>query len=85
MSLSPAELRKLKDAFNEAVRNHPHPDEPVLYGPQGFSVRQLAKEVENETLIGQRVIRVIDDVVSSGAMTLDAVLAQMTARKPPRP
>ncbi len=85
MSLSPGDLRKLKDAFNELAQKHPYPDKPVVAaGYKKISVRDLAKEIENETPVGKPFIKLIDDVVTSGAVTLDAVVAQI-ARKPPAP
>jgi len=85
MSFTPAEIRRLKDAFNEAVKNHPQADEPAVgFGNKTFSARELAKEIENETPVGQMFIKIIEQAVSSGAITLDDMIAKMT-QKPPQP
>lgn len=85
MALSPKDLRKLKDAFNEAANNSPNADTPVVsVGRRLLTARDLAKEVENETPIGKMLIDVVDQAVSSGAATLDQVIGQLT-RKPPAP
>ncbi len=85
MSLSPADLRKLKDAFNEAANNGPNGDKPVIsVGSKTLTARELAKEIENETPIGKMFINVVDQAVSSGAATLDQIVQQLT-HKPPKP
>ncbi len=84
MSLSPADLRKLKNAFNEAAKNSPNADVPVVsVGSTVLTPRDLAREVENETRIGKMFIDLVDRTVSSGA-TLDQVIERLT-RKPPAP
>jgi len=85
MSLSPADLRKLKDAFNEAANNSPNADVPVIsFGAKILTARDVAREVEKETPIGKMLISVVDKAVSSGAATLDQVIQQLT-RRPPQP
>jgi len=85
MALSPSDLRKLKDAFNEAANNSPNADTPVIsVGRRVLTARDIAKEVENETPIGKKLIDVVDQAVSSGATTLDQVISQLT-RRPPAP
>lgn len=87
MSLTPEQIRRLKDVFNEAVKNHPHPDSPVLHpaGRAYLSPRQLAKEIENETPVGKYFINMIDDVVTKGGIPFNTVLAELTRKKPPKP
>jgi len=83
--MSPADLRRLKDAYNEAAKNFPHLDRPLMsMGTKLLSMRELANEVENETLIGKRLIKVAKDVIASGSTTLDQIVAQIS-RKPPQP
>jgi hypothetical protein len=85
MSLSPADLRKLKNAFNDAAESSPNADVPVIsFGGKALTARDVAKEVENETPIGKMLISAVDQAVSGGAATLDQVIQQLT-RKPPRP
>ena len=86
MSLTPEQLRKLKDAFNEAVKNHPTPDKPVMeVGPIRMSPRQLANAIENETPAGKYFIRMIESTVRDGGIPFDTVVSQFSRRKPPKP
>ena len=86
MSLTPAQIKRLKDVFNEAVRNHSYPDSPVLHpGKVYLTPRQLSKEIENETPIGKYFINMIDDVVTKGGIPFDTVLAELTRKNPPKP
>ena len=72
MSFNRAELRRLKDAFKEAAKNYPYPDKPLIsMGTITLSMTELAKEVENETAIGRRLLHGIEMVISSGETTLD--------------
>jgi hypothetical protein len=85
MSLSPSDLRRLKDAFNEAANNGPNGDVPVVsVGTRVLTARDLANEIENETFIGKKFIDVVDKTVSSGKATLDQIIQQLT-RRPPAP
>ncbi len=85
MSLSPADVRSLKDAWKEAVKNHPSPDQPVAsMGGPFLSMRQLADEVENETKIGKKVLNVYDEVIADGSTTLKHIIAQLK-QKPAQP
>jgi hypothetical protein len=44
MALSPKDLRKLKDAFNDAANNSPNADTPVVsFGARVLTPRDLAK------------------------------------------
>jgi hypothetical protein len=86
MSLTPEQIRRLKDVFNEAVKNHPTPDKPVMH-PAGYTLlspRQLAKEIENETPIGMHFINMIDDAVNLGKIPFDRVLAELQRPRPPK-
>jgi hypothetical protein len=86
MSLNPSQMKRLKDAFNETVNNLPDPDAVVLHaGSRQLSAKELAKEIDNETPIGKYFIALVDDLVSSGAMSFDSVINQMTSPKPPKP
>jgi hypothetical protein len=85
MSLSPTDIRRIKDAYNEAAKNYPHPDKPVMsMGTKVLSMNELANEVETETKIGRRLINNIESVVSSGEVTVDQVVKFLT-RKPAKP
>jgi hypothetical protein len=85
MSLNPADIRRIKDAYNEAAKNYPHPDRPLMsMGSKVLSMTELASEVENETPIGKRLIKVIDEIVSSGETTVNDVVRSLT-RKPAQP
>jgi hypothetical protein len=87
MSLTPAQIRRLKDVFNEAVKNHPNPDSPVLHpaGKVYLSPRQLAREIEKETPMGMYFINMIDDVVTKGGIPFDIVLKELQRPRPPKP
>lgn len=86
MRLTPDQLRKLKDAFNEAAENSPYPDMPVMHpGHLKISPRQLAHEVENETPIGKYFIRVVEEAVTYGGIPFSSVISQFSNRKPPQP
>ncbi len=83
MTLSPADLRKIKDTFNAYAKNHPTPDAPSIASDKVYSVRELAQAIENETGLGKTFIKVIERFVEDGE-TMDNILEQFTP-KPPRP
>jgi hypothetical protein len=79
MSLSPTELRKLKDAFNDWAKNMPNPNEPVLgfFGSSGMrSAKEVAKEVENETAFGKDVLEMVEHALRREGM--DKTVARIT-------
>ena len=81
MSLSPADLKRLKDAFNEFVKNAPDPH-AGLVDEKVYGLKDLAKEVENETEVGKRVLKVLE--LSAQVEGIDAVVERLT-QKPPKP
>ncbi len=83
MSLSPADIRKIKDAFNEAAKG-PYADQPAMgIGGRKLTVRDVANEVENETPVGKFFLMALDKMISSGAATVDDVVAKI--KNPPAP
>ena len=88
MSLSPADVKRIKDAFNQWAKNHPTPNAPVIgisgVGHSMLSAKELAREIENETEQGKAFIHMVDVVVSSGDITLDQYIKIVT-NQPPKP
>lgn len=86
MKLTPEQLRKLKDAFNEAAENSPEPDSPIMHpGKIRISPRDLANEIENETPLGKYFIRVVEEAITYGGIPFHSVISQFSNRKPPQP
>jgi hypothetical protein len=79
-AMNPADLRKLKDAFNTWAATTPEPDAPVMgLGTDLLSARQIAREVEAESKVGKDFIEMMEHGVKKEG--IDAVVARMT-RKP---
>ena len=85
MSLTPAQIRKLKDVFNEIVEKHPNPDSRLLHpGLEHFDPTGVCKKnSRTKTPIGQYFFDMIDDAVTNGKIPFDRVIAEL--RKPPKP
>lgn len=83
MPFSPADVKRIKDAFNEAAQG-PYADVPAMgSGGKKLTLREVAAEVEKESPIGKMVLWGLDMVVSSGKATLDQVVD--TIKNPPAP
>lgn len=83
MSLSPSDLRRIKDAFNEAA-NAPGSDTPLLAaGGRTLSVRDIADEIESETDIGKALIRGFETAIDAGLLTVDDIVEM--SKQPPSP
>lgn len=83
MSLSPADTRKIKDAFNEIAAG-PYGKLPAAnMGGHILTVSDLAKEVENETPVGKAVLGMFDMAIASGGATVDQIVE--TIKHPPAP
>jgi len=84
MSLNPADLRRLKDAFNEWAKNVPDPDQPAFgfLSSKMYSAKEIAKEIEHETPFGKDVIEMVESGINRDG--IDATVARIT-RKPPQP
>jgi len=87
MRLTPQQLRKLKDAFNQAAENSPYKGLPVhRVGPYGhMTPEDLAKALENGTPAGKYFIRMIEDTITYGGIPFNSVIREFTKHKPPKP
>lgn len=84
--MKPADLQRLKEAFNKWASTHPAPDVPALGTSEGtFTPRELAQALQDETKIGKSLIQMFDLVISSGVATIDQVVADFTQIPPPKP
>jgi len=86
MSLNSSEIQKIKDTFNEFAKKTDHPNEKILtlISGKSYSATEIVKALQNNNEVGQHVIKLFDNYVSSGRATLDEVLADFTM-KPPKP
>ena len=83
MPLSPSDVQKIKNAFNEAAKG-PYADVPAMgTGGKKLSLRQVAEELQNETPIGKMFLWAADMAVSSGQTTVDQIVESI--KNPPAP
>ena len=88
MALTLAEKTRVKDAFNEAARNAPFPDQPVmiLNGKQ-YSIKKMAAEVHAETEFGRSMFEMFDFVRGKAPLTkpmVDRIIDRFVVRPPQR-
>ena len=83
MSLSPTDLKKIKDAFNEWAKDHPRRTLRTLGGKK-YTSKQLAEGLEKNNELGQHLVKFVDAYVSSGAGDLEDAIADLGI-KPPKP